>query len=256
MKHRSYLPAIAFSALLLLLWEVAASAFGIPSIILPKLSTVVAVMITKAPMFLSNGLTTAWEVIIGFLAATVVGATLGTIVASWEFLGNAIYPVLVATQVMPKVAIAPILIIWFGFGVMPKIVLTALIAFFPIVINTIVGLGMTSKESIFLFRSMGATGTQTFYRLRLPNALPIFFGGLKIGSTLATIGAVVGEFASADRGLGYLLEVQVGQAETAAAFGSILYLTLLGLLVFAAVALVEHLLVPAHMLRKMTDVGT
>jgi NitT/TauT family transport system permease protein len=216
---------------------------------------VVDVMVAQAPMYLSHMLATASEVVIGFVAATIAGAALGTIIASSKLLGNAIYPALISMQVMPKVAVAPILIIWFGFGILPKVVLTALIAFFPIVINTIVGLRMTSKESIFLFRSMGATRTHTFFLLRLPSALPVFFGGLKISSTLATIGAVVGEFSGAEKGLGYLLTVQVGQSETAAAFGSVLYLTLLGLLVFAIVAAIENLVVPSHMLRKMGDVA-
>ena len=253
MKIGHYLPAIGFFALLLVMWEVSVVALDVPSIILPKLTSVVAVMAIRAPVFLSHLLATAAEVVIGFGAAIVAGAVLGTVVASSRVLGNAIYPALIAMQVMPKVAIAPILIIWFGFGILPKVVLTALIAFFPIVINTIVGLRMTSKESIFLFRSMGATQIHTFFWLRLPNALPVFFGGLKISSTLATIGAVVGEFSGAEKGLGYLLTVQVGQSETAAAFGSVLYLTLLGLLVFAVVALIEHLIVPSHMLKKMGD---
>ncbi len=255
MRSHRILPAAVFTLILLLAWEIAATSFGIPSIILPKFSAVLAAMVGRAPMFLSNAVTTASEVLIGFGAAILVGTTLGAIVASSDLLGSAVYPVLVATQVMPKVAIAPILLIWFGFGILPKVVLTALIAFFPIVINTIVGLEMTPRVNIFLFRSMGATRLQTFFRLRLPNALPVFFGGLKVGSTLATIGAVVGEFSGADRGLGYLLTVQVGQLETAAAFASVLYLTLLGLLVFALVAFVEYLLVPAHMTRKISDVG-
>jgi NitT/TauT family transport system permease protein len=176
-------------------------------------------------------------------------------IASSAFLGNALYPMLIATQVMPKVAIAPILIIWFGFGITPKVVLTALIAFFPVVINTIVGLNATSRENMYLFRSMGASGLQTFFRLRLPGALPVFFGGVKIASTLAVIGAVVGEFAGADEGLGYLLMVQVGLSETAAAFGSVLYLTLLGLIVFGIVAAIERLVMPGHMLKRMSDMA-
>jgi NitT/TauT family transport system permease protein len=164
--------------------------------------------------------------------------------------GDAVYPVLIATQVMPKIAIAPLFIIWFGFGISSKLALTALIAFFPIVINTVVGLHMTRQTDIYLFRSMGASSWQTFWKLRLPAALPVFFAGLKVAATLAVIGAVVGEFTGANSGLGYLLMLQVGQLDTAAAFGSIVYLTLLGLLVFFLVTLVERLLVPPHMLRR------
>ena len=163
---------------------------------------------------------------------------------------------LIAAQVMPKVAIAPLLIIWLGFELAPKVALTILIAFFPIVINTVVGLNMTTRESLYLFRSMGATNLHTFFKLRLPNALPVFFGGLKIASTLALIGAVVGEFTGANAGLGYLITIQVGNAETAGAFASIVYLTLMGLLVFLVVVAIERVLVPPHMLRRFDEPAT
>lgn len=255
MKHLRPLPAIGFAALLLVIWEAAVSFGHIPPIILPKFSSVIVVMVLKAPQFLDHATVTFTEVMLGFVLAIAAGVVLGTIVASSRMLGDAIYPALIATQVMPKVAIAPILIIWFGFGIVPKVVLTALIAFFPIVINTIVGLSMASRESVFLFRSMGASSLQTFFRLRAPAALPIFFGGVKIAATLAVIGAVVGEFTSSEKGLGYLLTVQVGSSETAAAFASVMYLTLLGLVVFGLVVLIERFVVPAHMLKKMSDIG-
>ena len=255
MRNLRFLPAVGCAVLLLILWEAAVVLGDIPSIILPPVSSVLAVMVAKAPLYLTHSLATLAEVMIGFIAATLAGVLLGTLIASSALLGNALYPMLIATQVMPKVAIAPILIIWFGFGIMPKVVLTALIAFFPVVINTIVGLNATSRENMYLFRSMGASGLQTFFRLRLPGALPVFFGGVKIASTLAVIGAVVGEFAGADEGLGYLLMVQVGLSETAAAFGSVLYLTLLGLIVFGIVAVIERLVMPSHMLKRMSDIA-
>ena len=165
------------------------------------------------------------------------------------------YPTLVAAQIMPKVAIAPLLVVWFGFDLEPKLVLTALIGFFPVVINTIIGLHMTSRESVYLFRSMGATTAQTFFKLRLPNSLPVIFGGLKIAATLAIIGTVVAEFYSSESGLGNLLLLHVSNGETAGAFASILYLTIMGLLLFGLVALVEKMLIPSHMLKRMEETG-
>jgi NitT/TauT family transport system permease protein len=238
---------------LLVVWEVAALATGITPLVLPRPSEVAAVAVAEASAYLRHALTTAIEVMLGFLLATVFGGLFGVVIASSRFVGSAVYPMLISAQVMPKVAIAPLLIIWLGFDIAPKLVLTALIAFFPIVINTIVGLNMTRREGIYLFRSMGASPAQTFVKLRVPNALPVFFGGLKVAATLSVIGAVVGEFAGGNAGLGYLLLLQVGRLETAAAFGSVLYLTLMGLLVFFLVTVVERLLAPAHMLRRFED---
>lgn len=210
-------------------------------------------MVAQAPVYLRHSLMTGTEVVTGFLLATALGSLFGVTIASSSLLGSALYPLLVAAQVMPKVAIAPLLIVWLGFDIAPKLILTALIAFFPIVVNTIVGLNMTRPEGIHLFRSMGASPAQTFLKLRLPNALPVFFGGLKVAATLAVIGAVVGEFSGGSAGLGYLLLVQVGRLETAAAFGSVASLTLMGLVVFFLVGAIERLLVPAHMLRRFED---
>jgi NitT/TauT family transport system permease protein len=253
-RHRWAPPAI-LSLLLLALWEAAIVITQISPLTLPRPWDIITASLVKAPLFARHFPITGLEVVLGFLIATALGSALGVVIASSRLLGSALYPILVATQVMPKIAIAPLLIIWFGFGIPSKLVLTALIAFFPIVINTIVGLNMTRQQDIYLFRSMGASQWQTFWKLRLPNALPVFFGGLKVAATLAVIGAVVGEFTGANSGLGYLLMVQVGHLETAAAFASVVYLTLLGLLVFFIVSLVERLLVPAHMLRRFDTQG-
>ena len=127
-----------------------------------------------------------------------------------KFLERTIYPSLVASQTVPKVAIAPLLVIWFGWGIWPKIIVAFLIAFFPIVIDTVVGLKATQPEMIYLVRSMGATRMQIFWKVSLPNALPNIFGGLKVAITLAVVGAVIGEFVASDHGLGYVLVVSQG----------------------------------------------
>lgn len=248
-----WLPPVIFAGLILGSWEVSVVALDISPIILPSFSAVVTAMAAEVPLYFRHSLVTGAEVVGGFLVATLFGALCGTAIALSPLIGSAIYPSLIAAQVMPKVAIAPLLIIWLGFDIAPKLTLTALIAFFPIVINTVVGLNMTSREGIYLFRSMGATNFQTFFKLRLPNAFPVFFGGLKVAATLAVIGAVVAEFTGASAGLGYLVTVQVGNAETAGAFASILYLSLMGLLVFLFVILVERLVIPKHMLRRFDD---
>ena len=252
-KVRGALPAIVFATLVLIVWEAGVDYFRVPELLLPAPSSVVAEMIVLAPLYLRHAWPTLSEILIGYGVAVGLGTLCGLAIALSRTIGNAIYPALVALQIMPKVAFAPLLVVWFGFGLLPKLVLIALIAFFPIVVNTVVALNMTSQETINLFRSMGAGAVQTFFKLRLPAALPVFFGGLKIAATFAVIGVVVAEFYSSDEGLGYLLLLQVSNGSTTHAFGSILYLTILGLIIFGAVVALERALVPAHMLKRFED---
>jgi NitT/TauT family transport system permease protein len=247
------LPAILFPILILAAWELAVDAFQIPDLLLPAPSSIVEGMIVSAPTYLRHTWPTLAEILVGYAIALALGTLCGLLIAFSRVLGNAIYPAMVATQIMPKVAFAPLLVVWFGFGMLPKLILIALIAFFPIVINTVVALNMTTQESIYLFRSMGANAIQTFFKLRLPNALPVFFGGLKIAATFSVIGVVVAEFYSSDRGLGYLLLLQVSNGSTTRAFGSIIYLTILGVLIFGIVVAIERVFVPAHIRKRFDD---
>lgn len=247
------LPALVFAALVIIAWEAGVDYLGVSDLLLPAPSSVVAGMIVEAPLYLKHAGPTLSEILVGFGTAAALGTGCGLAIAFSRVIGSAIYPALVALQIMPKVAFAPLLVVWFGFGILPKLLLIALIAFFPIVINTVVALNMTPLETINLFRSMGAGPVQTFLKLRLPAALPVFFGGLKIAATLSVIGVVVAEFYSSDEGLGYLLLLQVSNGNTTHAFGSVAYLTILGLLVFGAIAALERALVPAHMLRRFED---
>ncbi len=249
------LPPLTFIAILLALWEGLVRAFGVSQLVLPTPSAIVIRSVTDAGFFIPHFLVTAGEVVAGFLVATVLGCALGFLIASSRRIGDAIYPVIIGAQVTPKVAIAPLLVIWFGFGMTPKIILTAVISFFPIVVSMIVGLNSARREQLFLFRSMGAGPVTTFFKLLLPGALPVLFGGLKVAATLSVIGAVVGEFASASRGLGYVLMFSVGTLDTTAALAAVAYLILLGLLVFLSVILVEQAVVPAHMRRRLEEAG-
>lgn len=252
---RQWLPAVVVVAAVLGTWELATVQAGISPLVLPRPSVILQTAVTQATLYLRHSLITAGEVALGFMLATILGTLAGVVVASSQLVGRAIYPNLVIAQLMPKVAFAPLLIIWFGFGLAPKLVMVVVIAFFPIVINTIVGLNMTTREGLLLFRAMGASPWQTFVKLKVPNAFPVLFGGLKVAATLAVIGAVVAEFTGAKNGLGYLLMTQVGMLQTPEAFASVVYLTLLGLLLFCTVTLAERLVVPAHMLRRVDAAG-
>ncbi|MGH7268697.1 MAG: ABC transporter permease, partial [Candidatus Rokuibacteriota bacterium] len=164
------------------------------------------------------------------------------------------YPVLVATQVVPKIAIAPILTIWFGFGMPPKVMMCFLISFFPVVIDSIVGLRSVEVGKLHLARSMGASPWQTFVKIRLPSALPSILGGVKIASTFAVVGAVVGEFIGADQGLGRVILIANGNFDTVTVFAAIGYLTFIGVGLFLLVDGVERLVIPWHVSRRAEDV--
>ncbi|HEY1363879.1 MAG TPA: ABC transporter permease [Xanthobacteraceae bacterium] len=232
----------------LALWEIATRLLGIPSFLLPPPSAILVSMQTNASLLLANGWVTTIEIVFGFLLSIVVGIPLALAIFLWPPFSRSVLPLLVSSQAMPKVAIAPLLLVWFGFGLLPKVLIAFLIAFFPIVINTAVGLASIEPDKIQLARSMGFGAIDTFFKIRLPGALPSIFGGLKISITLAVVGAVVGEFVGGDAGLGYLLMVANGSMDTQLLFAGIVALTVLGVGLFLLVELAERLAVPRHII--------
>jgi NitT/TauT family transport system permease protein len=228
----------------IILWELLVRVADIKTYVLPAPSVVAWELFDQLGNILNHTVVTAWEIILGFLLSILVGIPMGLAIYYSRFLERIFYPFLVASQTIPKIAIAPLLVIWFGFGLAPKIIVSFLIAFFPIVINTVVGLKTTQPEMIYLVRSMGANRWQTFFKISLPNALPNIFAGLKVAVTLAVVGAVVGEFIAADEGLGYLLVVANGYLDTPLMFAGIIALSLLGILFFFLVEVLERVFVP------------
>ncbi len=237
---------VALVIAVLLLWEGATRIFGIPRFLLPPPSIVLASLIDHADVLLANAWITTLEIVLGFALSIVVGIPLALAIFLWPPFSRTVLPLLVSSQAMPKVAIAPLLLVWFGFGLLPKVLIAFLIAFFPVVINTSVGLASIEREKIYLARSMGLTSTATFFKIRLPNALPAIFGGLKISITLAVVGAVVGEFVGGDAGLGYLLLVANGTIDTALLFADLAILTVLGVILFMLVEFAERIAIPRH----------
>ena len=228
----------------LVLWEVGTRLFNVPPFILPPPTAVAVAMKTHASLLLAGAWTTTVEIVLGYLLSILVGIPLALAIFLWPPFSRSIFPLLVSSQAMPKVAIAPLLLVWFGFGLLPKVLVAFLIAFFPIVINTVVGLESIEREKIYLARSMGLSTAATFFKIRLPNALPSIFGGLKISITLAVVGAVVGEFVGGDAGLGYLLMVANGSMDTPLIFAALVALTVLGVVCFMLVELAERLALP------------
>ena len=173
-----------------------------------------------------------------------IGITTSQKLNSCKVLEETIYPLVIFTQVIPKIAIAPLLIIWLGYGAPPKIVIVFLICFFPMVIDTAAGLKSVEEDMLHLIRALGATPWQIFTKIRLPNAMPYIFNGMKISVTLAVVGAIVGEFVGASKGLGYLILVGSANLETNLLFAAVIVLSLLGIVLFSLVRALEKIFIP------------
>src|SRR5919204_399170 len=227
-------------------WEAFVRIGAISPLLLPAPTEVLATVVKEFPVLLHMSAITAGGFVLGFSLSVLVGLPLGALIVYARPIELAIYPLLVAFQTMPKAAIAPIFVVWLGAGINSKILIAFTIAFFPIVIDTAIGLRSAPQEVVNVVRSMGATGLQVFWFVRFPNALPNIFGGLKVASTLAVVGAIVGEFVSAEKGLGYLVLVANGELNTTLVFASVVTLSLLGVIFYFLLELLERFVIRWH----------
>lgn len=235
----------SFAAVLgiLLFWQLAVWIFGIETYVLPSPVAIGHEIAEKWPILWKHTLPTVWEVILGFGLSVVLGIPIATGIVYSTTFAKVAYKLLVSSQTIPKVALAPIIVIWFGFGITSKVVVAFLIAFFPVVISTVVGMNSIEPEMLYLARSLGAGPLQTFLRFRLPKALPSIFGGLKVGITLSVVGAVVGEFIAANKGLGHLIIEAGGVLETELVFATVIVLSAMGIALFSLVSFAERIMV-------------
>lgn len=241
-RYRSLLILVSL-LIALLIWQVLVLIFKFPAFILPA-PKVVFLRFWQALVdgtLLRNAAYTLLEVFLGLIAGALLATFLGYLLANSRLAERLLSPFLVASQAIPIVAIAPLLVIWFGPGIFSKILICALIVFFPVLVNTIVGLRAVSENLVDVMKSMRATPLQILRYLEIPAALPVFLGGLRIGATLSVIGAVVGEFVGADRGLGFLINVARGQYDTALVFSAVFTLVILALSLYGLVILLEAL---------------
>jgi NitT/TauT family transport system permease protein len=215
----------------------------IEAYVLPSPTAILNEMTGDFDRYWAASVPTLSAIVIGFVLSVLVAVPLAIAMVYSKLLERALYPLLILSQVVPKVAIAPLFIIWFGFGEAPKILMVVLISFFPLVVDAAVGFQASRPESLMLVRSMGASRWQAFWKIRFPWALPSIFAGAKVAITLAVVGAVVAEFVGADNGLGVLITQARGNLDTVAVFAGIGYLSLMGLVLFAIVGLLERLLV-------------
>ncbi|HMA58257.1 MAG TPA: ABC transporter permease [Pseudolabrys sp.] len=240
---RRYGLALFSHLLLILVWYLAVSYGHLPSFIIPSPVATVASLDGPNYHWISNTLVTASEIFGGYFLAVIVGVTFA-IVFSWSRTAEeGIMPLLVTLNMIPKVALGPLFIVWFSYGIMPNTIMAFAISFFPILLNTARGLREVEPELLELVRSLRSSKWQTFIKIQLPSALPYIFSGMKVGAILAVAGAIVGEFLGSARGLGYLmLQVQV-TLDTPAMFMAVILITLLGVILYGVVLGLERLVI-------------
>lgn len=239
-NHEVYAP-LAFAAILLLIWEVLTRALSVPQYLIPSPSVIGNTIINEFGSLVTDASVTLLEAVLGFLLGTSAAFTLGAFFVRSKLIENSISPIFVALQAVPIIAISPLLIIWFGNGLLSKVIMAAIACFFPMVITTAAGLKSVNPESLSLMRLLSATESQVFWKLRLPSALPFIFSGLKISATLSVIGAVVAELAGATQGIGFQVLISSYRTDTPMLFSAVIFSALIGIFFFNSVALLERI---------------
>ena len=247
--ENSYISIISM-LIFFIVWEGSVRLFHIEMYILPPPSTVFVQLIKKWGIIWEYTLVTGYETLVGFALSVVIGIPLAMMVAFSKLLRQTVYPVAVTLEMIPKIAFAPLFIVWFGFGTAPKMFIVFLVCFFPILLNGILGFTSLSSELGYFTRSTGANAVITFWKIRLPAAMPELFVGLKGAATNATVGAVVAEWVGGDAGLGYYIQIASGDMRMDIAFAVIIMLAVVGLSLFYLVAAVEKKMIPWHVSQR------
>jgi ABC-type nitrate/sulfonate/bicarbonate transport system permease component len=243
---RRVLPPLLFSLVVLGAWQAYTELGDINPLLLPSPLAVAQSVVDNAALFADNAVVTLQEILIGFTLGAAAGIGLAVLLTYSRLAERAVYPWLVASQMVPIVAVAPILVVWFGFTIVPKVIVVALVCFFPVVVNTIDGLKAVDPEMVRLMRTLGMSRPRIMRSVRVPSALPYLFSGLKVAMALAVIGAVFGEWVGSSEGLGYLMLALNNQLATTELFAAVLVLSLMGIALFFLVGLVERLVIPWH----------
>ncbi|MBN9094298.1 MAG: ABC transporter permease [Pandoraea pnomenusa] len=244
-ESRAFRP-IALIAIIVIGWELAIQLFHIKPYLVPDPLVVIRQLVTDFPKLWQDTLITTYATVGGFVLSALIGVPLAMLIAYSRLVESYVYPLLVFSHSIPKIAIAPLLVVWFGFGIVPKIVTAFLLGFFPVVVSTVMGFKSVDRDMIDLVRSMKASRLQTFLKISLPFAMPSIFSGLKVSVTLAVVGAVVGEFVGANSGIGYVLQVANGNFDLPLMFAALILLSLVGVVLFVLVDVVERLMIPWH----------
>lgn len=237
---------VAFFIGFFLFWEWSIGFFNVPLYILTPPSMIVTKAWADLDRLILYSYVTGLETVLGYIAAVVIALPLGLAIAFSSILRRTIYPFFVCIEMVPKIAFAPLFISWLGFGLLPKVIIVFLVCFFPIVLNAILAFSSLSEELTRFSRSTGAGVWRTFFKIRLPAAMPQCFVGFKYAAINATVGAAIAEFIGSDQGLGFYIQITTGNMRPELAFAGIFFLTAIGLALFGLVSLAERLVIPWH----------
>ena len=242
----AWMRPILLIVILLVVWDLAIRLFRIPPYLIPAPEAVVKQLVAEWPKLWRESLVTTYATLGGFALSIAFGIPMALLIAYSRTIESFVYPLLVFSQSVPKIAIAPLFVVWFGFGIIPKVICAFMLGFFPVVVSTVMGFKSVDPDMLDLARSMKAGRLETFLRISLPQALPSIFAGLKVSVTLAVVGAVVGEFVGSNSGIGYVLQIANGNFDLPLMFAALTILSLVGVILFALVDLVERFMIPWH----------
>ena len=242
----NWIKPVLFLLLLVLLWDVVIRVFRIPPYQVPTPWDVLVTLYQQGPELLAQAWPTTVATLWGFVLSAAFGIPIAMMIAASRTVEDYVYPLLVFSQSIPKVAIAPLFVVWFGFGLLPKVISAFLLGFFPVVVSAVQGFKSVDPDMLDLARAMEANRLQIFRMVSLPHALPAIFAGLKVSITLAVVGAVVGEFVGSNSGIGFVLQRSIGNFELPTMFAALVVLALIGVLLFWVIDLIERFAVPWH----------
>jgi len=225
---------------MLVVWEAACVAFAIPVFVLPRPSLVAVALYTWLGPIMENAWATLLRTLAGFALAVVLGALLGLAIGSFRIVYRGLYPVLIGFNSIPKVAVVPVLVIWFGIGTVPAIITAFLVSFFPIAVNIATGLATIEPELLDVMRALGARRHQILVKIGLPRSMPYFFASLKVAITLAFVGTIISETVAANSGIGYLMMAATANFDTALVFAGLLVIAVMGIVMYVVCAAIEH----------------
>lgn len=236
----------AMLVMIVVAWDLSVRLLHIPAYLVPTPWDVIAAFRAEGGMLLREAVPTTIATVSGFALSALIGVPLAMLIAGSKTVESYLYPLLVFSQSIPKVAIAPLFVVWFGFGMMPKVISAFLLGVFPVIVAGVQGFKSVEGDMHDLARAMKATRLQTFRMIGLPHAMPAIFAGLKVSVTLAVVGAVVGEFVGANSGIGYVLQRSIGNFELPTMFAALIVLAMIGVILFWIVDIAERLMVPWH----------
>jgi NitT/TauT family transport system permease protein len=246
---------VLFLVFMVVLWDLTIKVFHIPAYQIPTPPDVAQALIDNWPMLLRESIPTTYSAFLGFVLSIIFGIGMAVLIAGSKTIESYVYPLLVFSQSIPKIAIAPLFVVWFGFGVIPKVISAFLLGFFPVVVSAVQGFKSVDPEMTDLVRSMEASRWQIFQTINFPQALPAIFAGLKVSVTLAVVGAVVGEFVGSNTGLGYVLQRSIGTFDLPMMFAALVLLSIIGVVLFWMIDLIERAMVPWHVSQRDVFLG-